>query len=171
MSELRGYAFGAILVVLAGLAVLWAYASGNDSRLTNDTVNMVSSVRQSVTELYSSARSFTDIAVADVLTALPKSMKNTAGTAIINPFKGTVSLAAGTVNTDGDAFQVILTGIPQAACLQLATKDFGRSAIKVGAGPTLTAVSATSGSDVPMTPAAARAACSASTNSIGWLFM
>lgn len=170
MGGLLPVIFGLILAGVGAVIGIQEYSRATTNSNINQMVSTVNQMREAITSLYSSAGTYSAVSVTDVAKVLPNSAVNAAKTAINNAFGGTVTLQSGTVTTAGDAYQIIASNIPQEACQRLAVMDFGRSEIAVAAGPSITSVTTTNGTTPPMTVAAANTACSATRNSVGWLF-
>jgi prepilin-type N-terminal cleavage/methylation domain-containing protein len=155
----RGFSLIEIAMVLGIAAVLIAgvmvfFTTASNAAKTNDTASEVSAINQATHDLYAGQQNYT---AADFSPTLAESgtlpAKYVAGTTLITPFGGTVTVtgAAGAAGVPS-TFTVLLPTLPEAVCNSIATKDFGT-------GVNLVAIKGDAGQAAPYTPVAAAPLC------------
>lgn len=193
--EQSGRSMVEMLGVLAIIGVLSiggisGYSKAMAKYRVNKTLDQISMLVINIRTLYSSAISYNGLnnAVAVQMGIIPRDMLNTsiasAGTgdvSIVNAYSGQVDI--GVVDKTNDRqFSIVYSGLPQEACVSIATADWGSQA-----GSGLQSISiGTSGAgkvastsytnheidDLPLTLAAAAGECGTSDvgNSIKWTY-
>ena len=112
--------------------VMYYYQSASDNNKTQNTVSELMSIVSAVNGLYAGQQNYKglDGAVLYNTSAVPENYKG-AGNKITHPFGDEVNI--GPVGTNGDdGYYVLLKQIPKAACVNLATMNFGTSMAGVG---------------------------------------
>ncbi|HAV7522265.1 TPA: pilus assembly protein [Escherichia coli] len=170
-------------IVVSG--VMFYYQSASDSNKTQNTVSQVMSVMSAINGLYVGQASYNGLSdtVLYNSSAVPANYKGSTGV-INNPFGGRLHVAPNTGTSGG--YALLLDGVPQSSCVNIASMNLGTSLQGVGVGVTsmtngtqsvsLTATPLT-GSTVrtntvysgTLTPANAATLCSNVTNSITFL--
>ncbi|MBC9615311.1 pilus assembly protein [Escherichia coli] len=171
-------------IVVSG--VMFYYQSASDSNKTQNTVSQVMSVMSAINGLYVGQASYTGL-TDDVLlnsSAVPENYKDKPKKKINNPFGGKLHVVQNTGS--GGGYALLLDGVPQSSCVNIASMNLGTSLQGVGvevnemksAGSTvaLNAIPLTNGSvdkgkvySGTLTPANAATLCSGATNSITFL--
>lgn len=117
-------------IVVSG--VMFYYQSASDSNKNQNTISEVMSTVAAINGLYVGQSSFNglDNKVLWSSSAIPSSYKSSDSGVINNPFGGQLD-----IETDDKAkvYAITLTGLPQSACLNLASMNLGTSAVGVGA--------------------------------------
>ncbi|EKS5644399.1 pilus assembly protein [Salmonella enterica] len=119
-------------IVVSG--VMFYYQSASDSNKTQNTISEVMSTIAAINGLWVGQSDYTGLS-ASVLShssAIPASYKTTDGS-IMNPFGGVLKVAPGT-NTNKNKYAIVLTNVPQSACLNIASMNLGTSLVGVGTG-------------------------------------
>ena len=169
-------------IVVSG--VMYYYQSASDNNKTQNTVSELMSIVSAVNGLYAGQQNY-DGLTASVLyntSAVPENYKNSAKQGITHPFGDDINI--GPVGNKGEnGYYVLLNNIPKAACLNLATMNFGTSMAGVGVGVDMNALSKnTNGTPITpgmqvqpkvvysgaFTPTQAATACNQDYNSIGY---
>ena len=119
-------------IVVSG--VMYYYQSASDNNKTQNTVSELMSIVSAVNGLYAGQQNYNGLneAVLYNTSAVPENYKG-ANNKITHPFGDAVNI--GPVGDSGDdGYYVLLTQIPKAACVNLATMNFGTSMAGVGVG-------------------------------------
>ncbi|EFP9423818.1 pilus assembly protein, partial [Shigella dysenteriae] len=118
-------------IVVSG--VMYYYQSASDNNKTQNTVSELMSIVSAVNGLYAGQQNYKglDGAVLYNTSAVPENYKG-AGNKITHPFGDKIEI--GPVNGGDDGYYVLLNKIPKAACVNLATMNFGTSMVGVGVG-------------------------------------
>ena len=114
--------------------VMYYYQSASDNNKTQNTVSELMNIVSAVNGLYAGQQNYKglDGAVLYNTSAVPENYKG-AGNKITHPFGDEVNI--GPVGNNGDdGYYVLLKQIPKAACVNLATMNFGTSMAGVGVG-------------------------------------
>lgn len=170
-------------IVVSG--VMFYYQSASDSNKTQNTVSQVMSVMSAINGLYVGQASYNGLSdtVLYNSSAVPANYKGSAGV-INNPFGGRLHVAPN--NGASGGYALLLDGVPQSSCVNIASMNLGTSLQGVGVGVnsmnsgvnavTLTTTSISSGTvkkgtvySGTLTPANAATLCSDTTNSITFL--
>lgn len=170
-------------IVVSG--VMFYYQSASDSNKTQNTVSQVMSVMSAINGLYVGQASYSGLSdtVLYNSSAVPANYKGSTGV-INNPFGGRLHVAQNTGSSGG--YALLLEGVPQSSCVNIASMNLGTSLQGVGVGmtsinsgsPTVTLNAPTSSRtnvkkntvySGTLTPADAATLCDAVTNSITFL--
>lgn len=170
-------------IVVSG--VMFYYQSASDSNKTQNTVSQVMSVMSAINGLYVGQASYTGLSdqVLYNSSAVPANYKGTSGV-INNPFGGRLHVVPN--NSAAGGYAILLDGVPQSSCVNIASMNLGTSlqgvGVKVTSMNTGTATAnltpqALNGNNVApgtvysgtLTPANAATLCSDATNSITFL--
>ncbi|OWC45045.1 type 4 pilus major pilin [Escherichia coli] len=170
-------------IVVSG--VMYYYQAASDNNKTQNTVSELMSIVSAVNGLYAGQQNYNglDQTVLYNTSAVPENYKNSTTKGITHPFGDDIEV--GPVGTNGDnGYYVFLNKIPKAACINLATMNFGTSMAGVGVGVTSNSLSAAT-STTPITsatsvqagtiysgafnPTQAAAACASDYNDIGYM--
>lgn len=164
-------------IVVSG--VMYYYQSASDNNKTQNTVSELMSIVSAINGLYAGQQNYSGLK-EEVLyntSAVPENYKDTNNRSITHPFGDSINI--GPVNNGG--YYVLLNKIPKAACINLATMNFGTSMAGVGvvdnkdilakATPKPLTANAVSGTvySSAFTPTQASSACSNDYNNIGYL--
>lgn len=166
-------------IVVSG--VMYYYQSASDNNKTQNTVSELMSIVSAINGLYAGQQDYSGLTekVLYNTSAVPENYKDTNNNGITHPFGDSINI--GSVATGG--YYVLLKNIPKAACINLATMNFGTSMAGVGVvanenslktprpsklGPTDQAKSGTVYNSA-FTPTQASSACSQDYNNIGYL--
>ncbi|HBA8915619.1 TPA: pilus assembly protein, partial [Escherichia coli] len=171
-------------IVVSG--VMYYYQSASDNNKTQNTVSELMSIVSAVNGLYAGQQNYSGLTeqVLYNTSAVPENYKNTSTKGITHPFGDDIDV--GPVGQNGDnGYYVLLNQIPKAACINLATMNFGTSMAGVGVGVDSNKLSNSSSSLTPITstttvskgqtyagpftPTQASSACSEDYNNIGYL--
>ncbi|ENU4537899.1 type 4 pilus major pilin [Escherichia coli] len=169
-------------IVVSG--VMFYYQSASDSNKTQNTVSQVMSVMSAINGLYVGQASYNGLSdtVLYNSSAVPANYKGSTAGVINNPFGGRLHVAPNTGNSGG--YALLLDGVPQSSCVNIASMNLGTSLQGVGVGTSMTSstqtvslnASSPSGSvqkgtvySGTLTPANAATLCSDVTNSITFL--
>lgn len=171
-------------IVVSG--VMFYYQSASDSNKTQNTVSQVMSVMSAINGLYVGQASYTGLSdtVLYNSSAVPANYKGTTGI-INNPFGGRLHVAPNT-NRAAGGYALLLDGIPQSSCVNIASMNLGTSLQGVGVKVTsmksdttevdlkpqkLTSTSVSAGTiySGTLTPANAATLCKDEANSITFL--
>lgn len=171
-------------IVVSG--VMFYYQSASDSNKTQNTVSQVMSVMSAINGLYVGQASYTGLSdtVLYNSSAVPANYKGTTGI-INNPFGGRLHVAPNT-NKAAGGYALLLDGIPQSSCVNIASMNLGTSLQGVGVKVTsmksdttevdfkpqkLTSTSVSAGTiySGTLTPANAATLCKDEANSITFL--
>ena len=139
--EQSGRSMVEMLGVLAIIGVLSiggisGYSKAMSKYRVNKTLDQISMLVINIRTLYSSAISYKDLsnAVAVQMGIIPRDMLNTtikdAGTgevSIVNAYSGQVDIGI-VENTNDRQFYIVYSGLPQEACVSIATADWGSQA-------------------------------------------
>ena len=117
--------------------VMYYYQSASDNNKTQNTVSELMSIVSAVNGLYAGQQNYKglDGAVLYNTSAVPENYKSSTNNQkkITHPFGDEVNI--GPVGNNGDdGYYVLLKQIPKAACVNLATMNFGTSMAGVGVG-------------------------------------
>ncbi|HAV8297171.1 TPA: pilus assembly protein [Escherichia coli] len=144
-------------IVVSG--VMFYYQSASDSNKTQNTVSEVMSVMSAINGLYVGQSSYTGLSDSVLYnsSAVPANYKGTTGV-INNPFGGRLHVAPNTSAAGG--YALLLDGVPQSSCVNIASMNLGTSLQGVGVKVT----SMTSGTaSVNLTPQAISSSVSSGT--------
>ncbi|HEL8049217.1 TPA: pilus assembly protein [Escherichia coli] len=169
-------------IVVSG--VMYYYQSASDNNKTQNTVSELMSIVSAVNGLYVGQQNYAGLG-EDVIyntSAVPENYKGSNNT-IYHPFGEQIDI--GPRGTGGDnGYYILLNDIPQAACVNLATMNFGTSMDGIGVGvDTNSASSSTSQTtldssttvstgifyDGAFTPSQASSVCTEELNDIAYL--
>ncbi|MEB7221785.1 pilus assembly protein [Escherichia coli] len=120
-------------IVVSG--VMYYYQSASDNNKTQNTVSELMSIVSAVNGLYAGQQNYSGLnkQVLYNTSAVPENYKNTANQDITHPFGDSIDV--GPVGNGGEnGYYVLLKQIPKAACINLATMNFGTSMAGVGVG-------------------------------------
>ncbi|HBA9837645.1 TPA: pilus assembly protein [Escherichia coli] len=170
-------------IVVSG--VMYYYQSASDNNKTQNTVSELMSIVSAVNGLYAGQQNYNGLS-EEVLyntSAVPENYKNSSNKGITHPFGDNIDV--GPRGTNGaNGYYVLLNKIPKAACINLATMNFGTSMAGVGVGVTsntlgssTSATTITSATTVQkgqlyagaFNPTQASTACSDDYNDIGYM--
>lgn len=170
-------------IVVSG--VMYYYQSASDNNKTQNTVSELMSIVSAVNGLYAGQQNYSGL-TKEVLyntSAVPENYKNTQTKDITHPFGDKIEV--GPVGPAGEnGYYVLLRQIPKAACINLATMNFGTSMAGVGVDVTSDTLKRSSPGQLPkpannvtkgtvyggaFTPTQASSACAADYNNIGYL--
>lgn len=170
-------------IVVSG--VMFYYQSASDSNKTQNTVSEVMSVMSAINGLYVGQSSYTGLSDSVLYnsSAVPANYKGTSGI-INNPFGGRLHVAPNTGSAGG--YALLLDGVPQSSCVNIASMNLGTSLQGVGvkvssmtqgtSSLNLSPQAISSGTVSPgtvysgnLTPANAATLCKDETNSITFL--
>lgn len=138
-------------IVVSG--VMYYYQAASDNNKTQNTVSELMSIVSAVNGLYAGQQNYNglDQTVLYNTSAVPENYKNSTTKGITHPFGDDIEV--GPVGNNGDnGYYVFLNKIPKAACINLATMNFGTSMAGVGVGVTSNSLSAAT-STAPITAA------------------
>lgn len=170
-------------IVVSG--VMYYYQSASDNNKTQNTVSELMSIVSAVNGLYAGQQNYNGL-TEEVLyntSAVPENYKNSSNKGITHPFGDDITVGPRGTNGE-DGYYVLLNQIPKAACINLATMNFGTSMAGVGVGvdinklgaatPATTITSATKVSNGTLyagafNPTQAATACSSDYNNIGYM--
>lgn len=163
-------------IVVSG--VMFYYQSASDSNKTQNTVSQVMSVMSAINGLYVGQASYDGLSdtVLYNSSAVPTNYKGSSAGVINNPFGGRLHVAPNTGNSRG--YALLLDGVPQSSCVNIASMNLGTSLQGVGVDTGMTInnntvqLNATNNGPVysgTLTPAKAATLCSKATNSITFL--
>ncbi|HFD2646654.1 TPA: type 4 pilus major pilin [Escherichia coli] len=121
-------------IVVSG--VMFYYQSASDSNKTQNTVSQVMSVMSAINGLYVGQASYSGLSdtVLYNSSAVPANYKGSTGE-INNPFGGKLHVAQNTDNSGG--YALLLDGVPQSSCVNIASMNLGTSLQGVGVGPNI----------------------------------
>lgn len=168
-------------IVVSG--VMYYYQSASDNNKTQNTVSELMSIVSAINGLYAGQQNYSELTekVLYNTSAVPENYKDTNSQGITHPFGDSINI--GPVKNGNGGYYVLLNKIPKAACINLATMNFGTSMAGVGVvngkdnltnpqpaqlKPNVKAVSGTVYSSA-FTPTQASSACSNEYNNIGYL--
>ncbi|EFF0542365.1 pilus assembly protein [Escherichia coli] len=158
-------------IVVSG--VMYYYQAASDNNKTQSTVSEVMSIISAVNGLYVGTSGYTGL-TKDVImntSAIPQNYKD--GNKIIHPFGGEIEIGAAT--NGATKYFIVLKDVPQGACVNLASMNFGTSLAGAGVGSNAVtaAKQGTTGKgnlqDKALTPADAANHCQPGTNNIAFL--
>ncbi|KXV02035.1 hypothetical protein AD929_04320 [Gluconobacter potus] len=112
-------------LIIAGIMLL--FANANSGQNVNDTLTELGDVQGAVHSAYNGSNNYSTLTTQVLAQSglLPKKWSSDNST-IINPFHGTLTLAPATINGGTDnAFSVTMASVPDSACSQLLTMDYG----------------------------------------------
>ncbi|EGD9096706.1 pilus assembly protein [Escherichia coli] len=156
-------------IVVSG--VMYYYQAASDNNKTQSTVSEVMSIISAVNGLYVGTSGYTGLTEKVIMntSAIPENYKD--GNKIIHPFGGEINIKA----AKGDAkYYIVLKDVPQGACVNLASMNFGTSLAGAGVGSEAeqAAQQGTATGKLQnkaLTPAAAAQQCKPGNNSIAFL--
>ena len=121
-----------VLAIIGVLSVggIAGYSKAMTKFRINKTVDQVSQLAQNIRTLYGSQKNYSSLSSTVIKKAhlAPDEMFETSGsTTMTNPFGGSVGIMIGRKNPSGDskAFTIIYQGIPQEACIDILTQNWG----------------------------------------------
>lgn len=181
-NEQSGRSMVEMLGVLAIIGVLSVggiagYSKAMAKFKTSKAMDQISMLVANIRTLYSGQRSYTGLtnATANSFGIVSSDMSGGVDTAIItNAFGGTVTVAASAA--PGLSFSVQFQGMGREQCVALSTADWGSGSgsglVSVGPSATEAVGGAITGANLPVTLAAAAAACTCATDvcSITWVY-
>jgi Tfp pilus assembly protein PilE len=194
-----------VLAIVGVLSVggIAGYSKAMAKFNTNKAIDQVNMIATNVRTMFASQRGYEGLSVDIAIKAnlIPSELydaKSTgaySGGAISNPFGGTTFVSAAKNSTDNDSFVIAMDKIPQAACVAMATTEWGseagggllalkieatgtNAASSTGAANATAALTAASGTYIagdatygfPVSVAAATGACAA-TNTFTWKYL
>ena len=184
-----------MLGVLAIIGVLSAgglagYSKAMFKHKLNSTMDQLTMLVTNIRTMYGTQENYNglDVPSAFQLGIIAASSYTSSSSTMINPFKGTVTLAPSPAKAGvaDSGFIITYSGLPKEACIALATSDWGTGAgsgfITVAANNAFgsnisdapasmeAAYTGTAYEGVPMTVAAAVTACSGDTNTVAIKF-
>ncbi|EFJ7036931.1 TPA: pilus assembly protein [Escherichia coli] len=116
-------------IVVSG--VMYYYQAASDNNKTQSTVSEVMSIVSAVNGLYVGTSGYAGLDESVILktSSVPENYKSKNGKNIMHPFGGNLTLGA----TNGDTgYYIELAKIPQSACVNLSSMNFGTSLGGVG---------------------------------------
>lgn len=163
-------------IVVSG--VMFYYQSASDSNKTQNTVSQVMSVMSAINGLYVGQASYDGLSdtVLYNSSAVPTNYKGGSTGVINNPFGGRLHVAPNKGQSRG--YALLLSGVPQSSCVNIASMNLGTSLQGVGVKTSMTIAStdvnldASAGGPVfsgTLTPAKAAELCTEATNNITFL--
>lgn len=156
-----------VLMIVGVAAVFGAYAATSSSAKERDAFVELGMLQNGVHSIYAGQGSYTGVAVSDLIAGKIVNGKylDSAGTGIIHPFNGDVTIAVASVNGGTDnGFTIAFADLPAEACVRMATKDMGSSLAEVSIGGTAVAA-------LPVTVAQATTACGTTKADVSWTFL
>lgn len=164
IEVLLAVAIGAAIVI----SIVGFYLSGSESTKVNTHAQQIQKIAADTRSLYASRGDYTGLDNALAIQAGIVNNDMVAGTAIVNPWSGDVTL--GTTASDRQ-FTLASDSMPEAACISLATSNMGSGALASLEINGSTVLDTVGGSDVDVTMADASSNCTAdSANTITWTF-
>ena len=148
-------------IVVSG--VMYYYQAASDNNKTQSTVSEVMSIISAVNGLYVGTSSYKGLDEKVIMntSAIPENYKD-GNSKIIHPFGGEIKIGAAAGDTK---YFIILKEVPQGACVNLASMNFGTSLAGAGVGDTAeTDARAGKLQGKALTPAQAASQCKQSTN-------
>lgn len=131
-----------VLAIIGVLSIggIAGYSKAMTKYRINKTADQISQLAQNIRTLYASQKSYNTLSANVIKKAhlAPEDMyDSTSGTSLYHPFGGSVTVGFSGKNSTGDkkAFLIELQGVPQEACVELLSQDWG-----VGASSGLIAV-------------------------------
>ncbi|EFE7249915.1 pilus assembly protein [Escherichia coli] len=157
-------------IVVSG--VMYYYQAASDNNKTQSTVSEVMSIISAVNGLYVGTSGYKGLNKDVIMntSAIPENYKDS--NKIIHPFGGEIEIGEATGATK---YFIILKDVPQGACVNLASMNFGTSLAGAGVGAAAETAArrgtAAKGQleDKALTPADAAKLCKAATNNIAFL--
>ncbi len=157
MSEILGTLFKYLLALLAIVAVVVVLQEALSSNKVSEAASDVTTLQSNIAQLYGGTANLASLSNTVVIqaSAAPNSMVN--GNTLLDPWSGAV-----TVQPDGNAgqFDIILAGVPQSACSQLATSVTSYQSVTIN-GTANTA---------PADPGTLATQCDGATNTVQFSF-
>ena len=158
-------------IVVSG--VMYYYQAASDNNKTQSTVSEVMSIISAVNGLYVGTSGYKGLDKTVIMntSAIPENYKDKSGTKITHPFGGEIEIGETSVNTK---YYIVLKDVPQGACVNLASMNFGTSLAGAGVGDNVETL-AKQGNPTgvlkakALTPADAAQACKQGTNNIAFL--
>ncbi len=144
------------------------------------------SIVSAVNGLYVGQQNYAGLADSVIYntSAVPENYKDSSDNSITHPFNDKLDIGP-RGNNGENGYYIILENIPQGACVQLATMNFGTSMAGIGVGSSINASGAESATtnsvdsstqaaantyyNAALTPAQASSVCSSDYNNIGYL--
>ena len=163
-------------IVVSG--VMYYYQSASDNNKTQSTVSEVMSIVSAVNGLYVGTSGYTGLNSSVILktSAVPENYKSKDGATIMHPFGGKLTLGTTLKDT---GYYIKLDKIPESACVNLSSMNFGTSLGGVGvnapneSNQDIATVSVTKGKGQftknALTPADASDACKKGENIVTFL--
>lgn len=163
-------------IVVSG--VMFYYQSASDSNKTQNTVSQVMSVMSAINGLYVGQASYDGLSdtVLYNSSAVPTNYKGGSTGVINNPFGGRLHVAPNKGQSRG--YALLLSGVPQSSCVNIASMNLGTSLQGVGVKTNMTidskdvTLNASASGPVfsgTLTPAKAAELCTEATNNITFL--
>ena len=147
--------------------VMYYYQAASDNNKTQSTVSEVMSIVSAVNGLYVGTSGYAGLTENVIMntSAIPENYKD--GQSIIHPFGGKINIGA---TTDKTKYYIILNDVPQGACVNLASMNFGTSLAGANVGDNVK-TTAEAGKLIgdALTPAEASKLCNKDTNKIAFL--
>ncbi|EMC1809582.1 pilus assembly protein [Escherichia coli] len=154
-------------IVVSG--VMYYYQAASDNNKTQSTVSEVMSIISAVNGLYVGTSGYNGLNKTVIMntSAIPENYKDKKGTKITHPFGGEIEIGAAAGDTK---YYIVLKDVPQGACVNLASMNFGTSLAGAGVGANVEE-QAKKGTLRPnaLTPADAANVCNQATNNIAFL--
>lgn len=115
-------------IVVSG--VMYYYQSASDNNKTQNTVSELMSIVSAINGLYAGQQNYSGLTekVLYNTSAVPENYKDTQSNGITHPFGDSIYIGS----VDNGGYYVLLNNIPKAACINLATMNFGTSMAGVG---------------------------------------
>jgi hypothetical protein len=158
MSEILGTMFGTLMKLLGVAAVVGVLYMVFASNKTGDAISHTTQLQTNVQSLYSSQASFSSLTNAVAIAAKLAPTNMVAGSTLVNPWGGAVTLAA---NANNARFDLTTAAIPSDACPKLIQSQASAVALRVGT---------TSFNTLPLDAGAAVQACATDTNTITFTY-
>lgn len=124
-----------VLAIIGVLSVggIAGYSKAMMQYKINKTVDQISQITGNIRTLFGSQKTYAALGEATNVTLIkkahlvPDEMWNAAGTALENPFGGSVTIQTSSrkTNNDNKAFAIQFKSLPEDACMALATYDWG----------------------------------------------
>jgi len=158
MSEILGTLFKYLMVILGAIAVVALFYMTLGQDKTHKAISSLTQLQANTQALFSTQTSFTGLNNTVAISAGLAPADMISGTALINPWNGSVTIAVNGTSTS--QFNITTTAVPRAACAKLAGV-LGAS----GSSATALSVNATA-LTLPVGASAAVTACNAAANTI-----
>ena len=122
-----------MLGVLAIIGVLSAgglagYSKAMFKHKLNTTMDQITMLATNIRTMYGTQGNYDGLSSDGIKLGIVPSVMGTAMNALTNPFKGSVSITEVDYGITDGGFTIAYTGLPQEACINLASADFGSGA-------------------------------------------